>query len=115
MSDEKTFIRDDVVADIKNKARVDMEFKKILFANPQVALGQFDFVIPGSSGDGKNYLETLEAVFVRADFYKWFNTKILSEFRDETIAMTPGPFVTATEHEDMDWDFEVTAYKTKPD
>ena len=113
MSNEKTFIQDDVVAEIKNKARGDMEFKKILFANPQEALGQFDFVIPGSSGDGKNYLETLEAVFVRADFYKWFNIEILSEFRNETITMTPGTFVTATEHEDMDWDFEVTTYKTK--
>jgi hypothetical protein len=115
MSDEKTFIRDDVVAEIKNKARGDMEFKKMLFANPQEALGQFGFVIPGSSGDGKNYLETLNAVFVRADFYKWFNTEILSEIRDETIKMTPGPFVTATEHEVTDWDFEVTRYKTKPD
>lgn len=115
MSDEKTYIRDDVVAEIKNKARGDVEFKKMLFANPQEALGQFDFVIPGSSGDGKNYLETLNAVFVRADFYKWFNTEILSEFREEAITMTPGPFVTATEHEDMDWDFEITTYKSKPD
>ena len=111
MSDEKTFIQDDVVAEIKNKARGEMEFKKMLFDNPQEALGQFGFVIPGSSGDGKNYLDTLNAVFVRADFYKWFSTEILSEFREEAIAMTPGPFVTATEHEDMDWDFEVTTYK----
>jgi len=115
MSDEKRFIRDDVVAEIKNKARGDMEFKKMLFDDPQEALGQFGFVIPGSSDDGKNYLETLNTVFVRADFYTWFNTEILSEFRDETITMTPGPAVTATEHEDMDWDFEVTTYKTKPD
>ena len=115
MSDEKKFIRDDVVAEIKNKARGNMEFRKMLFDNPQEALGQFGFVIPGSSGDGKNYQETLNAVFVRADFYKWFNTEILSEFRDEAIAMTPGPFVTATEHDDMDWDFEVTTYKSKPD
>ena len=114
MSDEKTFIRDDVVAEVKNKARGDMEFKKMLFANPQEALGQFGFVIPGSSGDGKNYQETLNAMFDRADFYKWFNTEILSEFRDETITMTPGPFVTATD-DDMDWHFEVTRYKTKPD
>jgi hypothetical protein len=52
----------------------------------------------------------VEAMFVRADFYQWFNTEILSEFRDETRS-----FVTATESEDMDWDFEVTTYKIKPD
>ena len=115
MSDEKKFIRDDVVVEIKNKARGDMEFRKMLFDNPQEALGQFGFVIPGSPGDGGNYQETLNAVFVRADFYKWFNTEILSEFRDETIKKIPGPSETATENEDMDWDFEVTTYKTKPD
>jgi hypothetical protein len=115
MSGEKKFIRDDVVVEIKNKAREDMEFRKMLFDNPQEALGQFGFVIPGSSGDDRNYLETLNAVFVLADFYRWFNTEILSEFRDETIKMTPWPFVTATEHEVTDWDFEVTRYKTKPD
>lgn len=115
MSAKKMFIRDDVVTEIKNKARIDMEFKKLLFDNPQEALGQFGFVIPGSSSDDKNYLETLNDVFVRADFYTWFNTEILSEFRDETITMIPGPAVTATGNEDMDWDFEVTTYKTKPD
>ncbi|HTP65900.1 MAG TPA: hypothetical protein VMJ66_10960 [Geobacteraceae bacterium] len=107
MSDEKKFIRDDVVAEIKDKARGDMEFRKMLFDNPQEALGQFGFVIPGSPGDGRNYQEALEAVFVRADFYKWFNTEILSEFRDETR-----PLVTATGHEVTDWDFEVKRYKT---
>lgn len=115
MSGEKTFIRDDVVAEIKNKAREDMEFRKMLFDNPQEALGQFGFVIPGSPGDNRNYQEALNAVFVRADFYKWFHTEILSEFRDKTSKMTPVPLVTATENEDMDWDFEVTTYKTKPD
>ena len=115
MSDEKKFIQDDVVVEIKNKARGDMEFRKMLFDNPQEALGQFGFVIPGSSGDDRNYQETLNAVFVRADFYKWFNTEILSEFKDETIKLIPGPSETATENEDMDWDFEVTTYKTKPD
>jgi len=115
MSDEKTFIQDDVVAEIKNKARGDMEFRKMLFDNPQEALGQFGFVIPGSPGDNRNYQETLDAMFVRADFYKWFNTEILSGFRDETIKMIPGPSDTTTENEDMDWDFEVTTYKTKPD
>lgn len=115
MSDEKKFIQDDVVVKIKNKARGDMEFRKRLFDNPQEALGQFGFVIPGSSGDDRNYQETLNAVFVRADFYKWFNTEILSESRDETIKMTPGSLVPATENEDMDWDFEVTTYKAKPD
>lgn len=115
MSDEKTFIREDVVAEIKNKARGDMEFRKMLFDNPQEALGQFGFVIPGASGDDRNYQEALNAVFVRADFYKWFHTEVLSEFRDKTIKMTPLPLITATENEDMDWDFEVTTYKTKPD
>ncbi len=115
MSEKKSFIPDDVVAEIKNKAKGDMAFRKMLFDNPHEALGQFGFVIPGSSGDGRNYQETLNAMFVRADFYKWFNTEILSEFRDETIKMTPVPLVTATENEDMDWDFEVTTYKTKPD
>jgi hypothetical protein len=89
-----------------------MEFRKMLFDNPQEALGQFGFVIPGSPGDDRNYQESLEAVFVRADFYRWFNTEILSKFREETI--NPGPLVTATEHEVTDWDFEVTRYKTKP-
>jgi hypothetical protein len=114
MSDEKKFIRDDVVVEIKNKARGDMAFRKMLFDNPQEALDQFGFVIPGSPGDGRNYQETLNAMFVRADFYKWFNTEILSEFRNETITKTPR-YITATENEDMDWDFEVTTYKTKPD
>src|SRR5512139_683994 len=113
MSDEKKFIRDDVVVEIKNKARGDMEFRKMLFDNPQEALGQFGFVIPGSSGDDRNYQETLDAVFVRADFYKWFNTEILSEFRKETIKMTPGPLVTATEDEDAYWGLEVKLYNKK--
>ena len=113
MSDEKKFIQDDVVAEIKNKAKEDMEFRKMLFDNPQEALGQFGFVIPGSSGDDRNYQETLDAVFVRADFYKWFNTEILSEFRDEIIKMTPGPCVTATEDEDAYWGLEVKLYNKK--
>ena len=115
MSENKSFIRDDVVARIRYKAKEDMEFRKMLFDNPQEALGQFGFVIPGSSGDGRNYQEPLDEVFVRADFYKWFNTEILSEFRDETNTMIQGPSETATENEDMDWDFEVTTYKTKTD
>jgi len=88
-----------------------MEFRKMLFDNPQEALGQFGFVIPGSSGDDRNYQETLNAVFVRADFYKWFNTEILSEFRDET--MTPGPLATATDDEDAYWGLEVKLYNKK--
>lgn len=114
MRAEKKFIRDEVVAEIKNKARSEMAFRKMLFDNPEEALGQFGFVIPGSSGDGRNYQDTLNAMFVRADFYAWFNTEILSEFREETTT-TPGLSVTATEHADMDWDFEVTTYKAKPD
>ena len=115
MSDQKTFIRDDVVVEIKNKARGDMEFKKMLFANPQEALGQFNFVIPGSSGEGKNYLESVYAMYDRAEFYRWLDTEILNEFRAEVITMPPGPCVTAIEHEDVDWDFEVTTHKPKPD
>ena len=115
MRGEKKFIQEDVVVEIKNKARGDMEFRKLLFDNPQEALGQFGFVIPGSCSDGSNYQESVEAIFVRADFYQWFNKEILSEFRDETIKMPKGPFETATENEDMDWDFEITTYKTKPD
>ena len=109
MSGEMRFIREEVVAEIKNKARGDMAFKKTLFDNPEEALSQFGFVIPGSSGDGKNYQETLYAMFARADFYIWFNTAILSEFREEK-----GPVLTASEHADMDWDFEVTNYKNNP-
>ena len=82
-----------------------MEFKKMLFANPQEALGQFGFVIPGSSGDGRNYLETLNAVFSGQIFINGLTQKILSEFRDETIKMTPGPFVTATEHRSYGLEF----------
>ena len=111
MSNEKTFIRDDVLAEILKKARRDMEFKKMLFANPQEALGQFGVVIPIASG--KNYLETVYAAFDRAEFYSWFNKEILNEFRDETVTMAPGLCVTATEHEDVDWDFEVTNYTSK--
>jgi len=54
-------------------------------------------------------------MYDRANFYRWFNTEILNEFRDKTITMTPGACVTATEHEDVAWDFEVTTYKSKPD
>ena len=115
MSNEKTFIRDDVVADIKNRARKDMEFKKMLFANPQEALGQFDFVLPGSSGDGKSYLESQHALFERQKFHRWLDAEILNEFRDEVITMTAGPCVTTTEHEGVDWDFEVTTNRPKPD
>ena len=110
MSDEKKFISDEVVEEIREKARGDEEFRKLLFDNPEAALGQFGFVIPGSSGDARDYQDTLKAMYVRADFYEWFNTAIQSEFREEK-----GPVVFATEHADMDWDFEVTTYKPKPE
>ena len=110
MSNERTVARDDVVVEIKNKAREDVEFTRMLFANPQEAFGQFGFVIPGSSGDGKTYLESVYAMFARAEFCQWFHTEILNEFRDKAIATAPGPCVTAIEHEDVDWDFEVTTY-----
>ena len=111
MSDEKTFIRDDVVAEILKKARRDTEFKKMLFYNPQEALDQFGVVIPLASG--KNYLETVYAAYDRARFYSWFSKEILNQFRDETVKMAPGPCLTATEHEDVGWDFEVTSYASK--
>lgn len=112
MSDKKTFIPDDVVAEIQEKARRDIEFRKMLFANPQEALGEFGIVIPGSSPDEKNYLETVYEMYDRAEFYRLFYCKILNEFRNETITMSPGQCIAATAHEDVDWDFEVTNYST---
>jgi hypothetical protein len=109
MSNDKTCIKDDVVAKILKKAREDSEFKAMLFSNPQQALAQLDLVIPGAFG--KNYTETVYAAFDRAEFYRWFNEKILNELRDETSSKAPGPCVTASEHDDVDWDFEVTKYK----
>lgn len=109
MSKDKTFIKDEVVAEILKKAREASDFKALLFSNPQQALAQFDFVIPGAFG--KNYTETVYAAFDRAEFFSWFNDKILNELRDETGSTAPGPCITASEHDDVDWDFEVTKYK----
>jgi hypothetical protein len=109
MSTDKTFIKDDVVAEILNKAREDSEFKATLFSNPQQALDRFGVVIPGASG--KNYQETVYAAIDRAEFYRWFNEKILNGLRDKTGSTAPGPCVTDSEHDDVDWDFEVTKYK----
>jgi hypothetical protein len=109
MSNDKTFINGDVVAEILKKAWQDPEFKAMLFSNPQQALAQFDVVIPGAFG--KNYTETVYATFDRAEFYSWFDEKILNELRDETGSTAPGHCVTASEHDDVDWDFEVTKYK----
>lgn len=114
MSDKKTFIPDDVVAEIQEKARRDIEFRKMLFANPQEALSEFGIVIPGSSPDDKNYLETVYAMYDRAEFYRLLYCKILNEFRNETINMSPGQCIAATAHEDVDWDFEVTNYQKLP-
>jgi len=114
MSDKKTFIPDDVVAEIQEKARRDIEFRKMLFANPQEALGEFGIVIPGSSPDDKNYLETVYAMYDRAEFYRLLYCKILNEFMNETITMSPGQCIAATAHEDVDWDFEVTNYQKLP-
>ncbi len=111
MSEENTFFTDDVKAQILEKARQDTAFKKMLFDDPQQALNQFGIVIPIASS--KNYLETVYAMYDRAEFYQWYNTEILNEFRDETITMAPGLCVTATEHEDVAWDFEVTSYVSK--
>ena len=109
MGNDKTFIKNDVVAEILAKAGEDPEFKAMLFSHPQRALDRFDVVIPGASG--KNYLETVYAAFDRAEFYRWFNEKILNGLRDETGPKAPGPCVTSSEHDDVDWDFEVTKYK----
>jgi hypothetical protein len=109
MSNDKTFIKDDVVAEILKKARLDSEFKAMLFSNPQQSLDQFDVVIPGAFD--KNYTETVYAAFDRAEFYSWFNKIILNELRDVTSSTAPGPCVTASEQEDVDWGFEVTKYK----
>ena len=109
MSNYKTFIKDDVVAEILKKAGEDSGFKAVLFSNPQQALDQFDVVIPGAFG--KNYTETVYAAFDRAEFYSWFNEIILNELRDKTGSKAPGPCVTASEQDDVDWVFEVTKYK----
>lgn len=108
---EKTFIRDEVVREILKKARADKDFKKELFDNPQGALGQFGVIMPGASG--KHFLGTIYAMFDRAEFYSWFYKSILNELRDETDTMAPGLCKTATKHEDVDWDFEVTKYDCK--
>lgn len=112
MSNEKTFIPDDVVVKIQEKARRDAEYRTLLFDNPQEALAPFGIVIPGSSGAGKKYLDTIYAMYDRAAFYQWYHEIILNEFRAETITMAPGPCLTATDQEDLDWDFEVTKYST---
>lgn len=110
MGNYKTFIKDDIVAEILKKAREDSEFREMLFSNPQQALDRFDVVIPGAFG--KNYSETVYAAFDRAEFYSWFNKKILNELRDETSTTASGPCVTASDQDDFDWGFEVTKYKT---
>lgn len=109
MNSDKAFIKDDVVAEILKVASQDPEFKAMLFSNPQQALARFDVVIPGAFG--KDYTGTVYAVFDRAEFYIWFNKRILNELRDETGSIAPGHCVTASAHGDVDWDFEVTKYK----
>jgi len=109
MSKEKIFIKDDVVAEILKKATEDSEFKALLFSNLEQALAKFDVVIPGAST--KNYAEAAYAAFERAEFYTWFKEEVQSQLRDETISIAPGPCITDSEHDDVDWDFEVTKYK----
>ncbi len=111
MSNEITFIPDEVMAEILKKARQDTEFKNMLFDNPQKALDKFGVVIPISSGEG--YLDTVYAAFDRAEFYRLFNLKILNELRDEAVTMAPGLCVNATEDEDVYWGLEVTIYNEK--
>lgn len=108
---KKTIIRDEVVAEILKKAREDKDFKKKLFDNPQEALGEFGVIMPDASGE--HYLGTIYAMYERAEFYSWFYKSILNKLRDETGILAPGLCKTATKHEDMDWDFEVTKYGPK--
>lgn len=110
---KKTIARDEVVAEILKKARADKAFKKKLFDNPQEALGQFGVTMPDATGE--HYLGTIYAMYERAQFYSWFYKSILNELRDETDTLARGLCRTATKHEDMDWDFEVTKYATKKD
>ncbi len=42
MSNDKTFIKEDVVAEILKVASQDPEFKAMLFSNPEQALARFD-------------------------------------------------------------------------
>jgi hypothetical protein len=56
-------------------------------------------------------MDTVYAAFDRAEFYRWFNEKILSGLRDKTGSTASGLCVTDSEHDDVDWDFEVTKYK----
>ena len=101
------------MAKIQEKARWDADYRKLLFDNPQEALAPFGIVIPGSSGAGKKYLETIYEMYDRAEFYQLFNVKILNEFREGTITMAPGPCITAASHEDVGWDFEIANYKLR--
>ena len=100
IGNDKTFIKDEVVEEIMQKAREDSGFRALLFSNPQQALDRFAVVIPGASG--KNYTETVYAAFDRAEFYRWFNEKVLSGLREETGSTAPGPCVTDAEHDDVD-------------
>jgi hypothetical protein len=111
MSNGITFIPDDVVSGILEKARQDSEFKKMLFDDPQKAHDHFGVVIPISAGKG--YLDSVYAAFDRAEFYRLFNLKILNVLRDETVTMDTGLRVNATGHEYVDWGFEVTIYKNE--
>jgi hypothetical protein len=109
MATEKTFASNEGVEEILKKAREDSTFRALLFANPQEALAPFGVVIPGASG--KDFMETVYGAFDRAQFYIWFNKTILDALRDGSDTTTPGPCVTAENHDDMDWDFEVTKYE----
>jgi hypothetical protein len=102
---ENSIIQEEVVKEILKKARDDKAFKKMLFDNPQEALGQFDIQIPDATADF--------SMKDRRMFYTWFYKSILNELRDETDAVAPGLCDTAAEHVDVDWDFEVTKYDSK--
>ena len=111
MSSKITFIQDNVVAEILEKARQDAVFKKMLFDDPQKALDQFGVVIPISSGEG--YLDTVYAAFDRAEFYRLLNLKILNKLRDETVKTAPRSSADTAGNEDAYWGLEVTLYNSK--
>ncbi len=108
---EKTFIPDEVVTEILEKAREDKDYKNMLFNNPKEALGQFGVAMPDVAGE--DYFGKIYSMYDRGEFYTWFYKSILNELKCESEGMAPGLCQTATEHEDVNWDFEVTKYDCK--
>ncbi len=78
------------MAEIQEKARRDIEFRKMLFANPQEALGEFGIVIPGSSPDDKITWKRCNEMYDRAEFYRLFYCKILNNSRMKPLPCLRG-------------------------